>query len=465
MWIARLQGRHGFEKLVAIKTILPQFADDKEFRDLFLDEARITARIRHPNVASVLDLGEAESVLYLVFEWIDGDSLAVLQNHYKKRKERLPFEITLRVMADVCAGLHAAHELVDDEGKPLHVVHRDVSPQNVLVGVTGGAKVIDFGIAKALDRVTPETRSGILKGKLQYLSPEQAMGAPSDRRSDIWSAGVMLYELVAGKRPFVRDNPLQMLHMLASKPLRPTIPVGIPGSLVAILQHSLARDPAERFETAAAMQRALEIVMAQEVGPTTHDDVARFMRTQLEGRAEKRNRTIKLALEAASARERMHEALRASSKSLCENTPSEAPSPESSGWDRPESEAGDRSLAHVRLGLSRPHRPWTPTRRPSCPPEADAVLPTANRRWNVRAPVAAFVAILTALAAFGLYQLATRTLDPSVTPNPFEVSATSPKPSQGDPIDSRPFAARPPSAAPTVAAVSAEPADESDPHA
>jgi len=173
VWIARVQGKHGFEKLVAVKTILPHLASDEDFRTMFLDEASIASRIRHPNVADMLDLGEENGTLYIVLEWINGDSLAKLYKAVEASGQPFPVHLLLRIGADACAGLHAAHELLDGEGNRMGVVHRDVSPQNILVTVAGVTKVIDFGIAKAFDRMAEATQTGMLKGKAQYTAPEQ----------------------------------------------------------------------------------------------------------------------------------------------------------------------------------------------------------------------------------------------------------------------------------------------------
>ena len=175
VWVARQRGKHGFEKLVAIKTILPVFASDVRFQAMFLDEARIASKIEHVNVAQILDLGEEHDVLYLAMEYVDGDALSKLNHACQKEGSRIPPGILLRILADTCAGLHEAHEMVD-AGRPLEIVHRDVSPHNILVNSRGIAKLIDFGIAKARSRAGGETNSGVLKGKIQYMAPEQALG-------------------------------------------------------------------------------------------------------------------------------------------------------------------------------------------------------------------------------------------------------------------------------------------------
>ena len=171
VWVARLTGHHGFERLVAIKTILSQHAADPRFQRMFLDEARIIANIHHPNVAQILDLGEQVDLLYLVLEWIEGDSVSALRRVVHGSGEKLPLGIVLRIVSDTLNGLHAAHEVKSPDGTLLGVVHRDVSPANVLVSHTGEVKVIDFGVAKAVDRLSEETSAGVIKGKVAYMSP------------------------------------------------------------------------------------------------------------------------------------------------------------------------------------------------------------------------------------------------------------------------------------------------------
>lgn len=171
VWAARQRGSHGFEKLVALKTILPQYAKDESFRAMFLDEGRIASRIEHENVAQILDLGDVGGLVFLTMEWVNGDSLGKLQRLLGN--ERFPIGVLLRIFADACAGLHAAHELRNDAGDLLDVVHRDISPQNIIVSTQGTAKIIDFGVAKAKERFVQDTNTGSLKGKFRYMAPEQ----------------------------------------------------------------------------------------------------------------------------------------------------------------------------------------------------------------------------------------------------------------------------------------------------
>ncbi len=216
VWIARQTGKHGFQKLVAVKTMLPKYAEDPAFQHMFIDEARIASRIEHANVTQILDVGEQHGVTYLVMEYVDGDALSKISRAARKKNVKIPLGVLLRIVADVCGGLHAAHELRDDKGRPLGVVHRDVSPQNVLVTTRGVAKLIDFGIAKARDRLSGDTNADTLKGKVQYMAPEQALGKAVDRRADVYAVGAVLYHLIAGKPPFEAENDIQTLFLVTS---------------------------------------------------------------------------------------------------------------------------------------------------------------------------------------------------------------------------------------------------------
>ena len=309
VWLARLHGKHGFEKLVAIKTILPQFASDERFQQMFLDEARIASGIEHPNTAQILDLGEQHDILYIVMEWVDGDSLSKLHRAVRRRGMTIPPGIILRILADTCGGLEAAHELRDKAGKLLGVVHRDVSPQNILVNSKGNAKLIDFGIVKALDRVSAETSSGLLKGKIQYMAPEQAIGKRVDRRSDVWALGAVLYYLLTGQPPFEGENPLATLHLLTTPGEPPPLPDDIPLPVHALVRRALEKDPDSRVATAAQLQKAIESAMVEAKIQTSTSDVAAFVAEHLTDRAQARKKAVALALDAATERGRMQKLL------------------------------------------------------------------------------------------------------------------------------------------------------------
>ena len=267
VWVARQKGKHGFEKLFAFKCIHPRFADNPAFRSMFLDEAQIAASIEHPNVAQVFDLGEAGSMLYLVMEYVDGESLGALMTAAARRAKNsvpVPPGVALRIIADACAGLHAAHSLKDAQGHPRGVVHRDVSPHNILVSVRGDVKVIDFGIAVAKDRIGGDTAAGSLKGKLHYMAPEQALREQLGPYTDVFSAGATLYRMLAGRPPFDAGNDAAtLLRLLSGTPPEP-LPDDVPPLIAAIVMRALDRDPGERYQTAFAMQSAIEAAIDEE---------------------------------------------------------------------------------------------------------------------------------------------------------------------------------------------------------
>jgi serine/threonine-protein kinase len=310
VWIARQTGKHGFEKLVAIKTILPKYAADTRFQQMFLDEARIASRIEHPNVAQILDVGEQHETTYLVMEYVDGDSLSSLQRALQKRNNSFPQGAVLRMMADVCGGLHAAHELRNEQGALLGVVHRDVSPQNVLLSSKGVAKLIDFGIAKARDRVAGDTNAETIKGKVRYMAPEQAQGNAVDRRADVWAVGAILYHLLAGKPPFDGDNDMQTLLQLTSG--RPPLPLpnNVHPAVAAVVKKALTSSPDLRYATAAEMQVALQDA-ALEAGLTSSAPaIAAFVADYVAEAGRKRKEAIALGIKAASDREKYAELMR-----------------------------------------------------------------------------------------------------------------------------------------------------------
>ncbi|MFS8065577.1 MAG: serine/threonine-protein kinase, partial [Byssovorax sp.] len=196
--LGRAVGAGGFERQVAIKTMHPHLAEEADFVAMFLDEARLSARVHHPNVVATLDVQQDDEGIFLVMEYVDGFALHEILVGSRKERSPLPFGLTLRIFLDLLAGLHAAHELTDGDGAPLEVIHRDVSPHNVLVGVDGAARITDFGIAHAAVRLS-STREGHLKGKLRYMAPEQLRGRKLDRRTDLYAAGAVLWEMLAGR--------------------------------------------------------------------------------------------------------------------------------------------------------------------------------------------------------------------------------------------------------------------------
>jgi eukaryotic-like serine/threonine-protein kinase len=257
--LGRLLGPVGFARTVAIKRLHPQFAKDPAFVAMFLDEARLASRIRHPNVVPTLDVVNLEDELFLVMEYVHGDSLARLQRFARARNEQIPIEVAVGVISHALHGLHAAHEAKSERGTHLEIVHRDVSPQNILVGTDGVGRVLDFGIAKATSRLQV-TVEGQLKGKLAYMAPEQLEHHDVDRRVDVWAAAVVLWELLVGRRLFTGDHPARLMKsVLTHEVVRPSdIEGDIPRELDEVVMRGLSRDPDGRWSTAEDMAIALE---------------------------------------------------------------------------------------------------------------------------------------------------------------------------------------------------------------
>lgn len=261
VWVAKARGKHGFEKVVALKTILPAYSADPRFRRMFLHEAKIAARIEHVNVAQILDLGECDGLLYVAMTWVDGESVEALDRAAERAGRILPIPVVVRIIADLCAGLHAAHELRDANGKPLNVVHRDISPQNILISSDGTVKLIDFGVVKARRDSSEMTTAGIIKGKLKYMPPEQALGHAVDRRADIWAVGATLYRLLARRAAIAGKTPLSVVRRLTEAEPPEPLPSSVPWALTSIVLKALAFDPERRYRTAAELGAALEALL------------------------------------------------------------------------------------------------------------------------------------------------------------------------------------------------------------
>lgn len=258
VYLGRAVGMAGFERYVAIKCCHPHLTEDEEFAAMFLDEARIAARIHHPNVVPTLDLGESD-VLFLVMEYVEGDRLSQLIRSAKEDNAPIPLPIALRIAVDVLAGLQAAHELRDADGKLLNVVHRDVTPQNVIVGIDGVARILDFGIATAASRATT-TKDGHIKGKLGYLPPEQLSMKDAGPSSDVYALGVVLWESLAGQRLFrgATDAITIAQIMDGNVPSLGGYRGDVPETVDAIIRKATNRDLAERFSTASSFALAIE---------------------------------------------------------------------------------------------------------------------------------------------------------------------------------------------------------------
>lgn len=300
VWVALERGEtRDKDRLVAVKAILTDLAGDPEFVKMFLDEGRIVRMIRHPNVVDVHDVGEQEGLVYLSMEWVEGDSLHAIIAEAGKRRP-IPPEMAVRIIADAASGLHAAHELKDDQGKLMGVVHRDVSPHNILIGRDGALKLVDFGVAKAMGRLSDATSAGQLKGKFGYMSPEQAMAKKVDRRSDIFGLGIVLFELTTGRRLFRGEHDAETLHLVVSGKIpKPTsIDPSYPPALEQIVLTALERDPAKRYQTAEQFQSALESYLKSERIVVPRAGVANLLKKVMGARMEQRRKAIRSALRA-----------------------------------------------------------------------------------------------------------------------------------------------------------------------
>jgi len=262
VYLARHAGEAGFQRLFAIKVLHEHLAEKASFVDMLRDEARIAARLHHPNVVAVVDLGTHRKDHYIVMDYVEGPSFS---NLWKRSEARLPRELSVSIIIDTLDGLHAAHILKDEHGRDLHLIHRDVSPSNILVGIDGIARITDFGIAKAESRIT-STQPGTRKGKLQYMSPEQVEDdMPIDHRTDIWSVGVMLWNVLTGERLFSTDSDSGTIEAILFDEIQPpsTTDANPPEFFDEVVMRALERDPEKRYASALEMGDALRKIIAE----------------------------------------------------------------------------------------------------------------------------------------------------------------------------------------------------------
>jgi serine/threonine protein kinase len=296
--LARMDGPGGFQKWVAIKRIHPHLVEDQTFIHMFLDEARIAARISHSNVATVFDLGEHEDTYWIAMEYLHGEPLREVMRRTEELAAPMPPEIACRVIADAAEGLHAAHELLGKNGEKLGLVHRDVTPHNLFVTYDGTTKVVDFGIAKFSSRMS-STRAGTLKGKLAYMSPEQVHGEGIDRRTDIFALGVVLWELTTGQRLFRMESDLDTLAKVqeCNVPRPSSIVRGYPIDLEKIVMKALSKNRGERFKTAREFSRALQSLLMRRGLFIASDEVCAYMKQIFDDRIKKREAHLRWAAE------------------------------------------------------------------------------------------------------------------------------------------------------------------------
>jgi serine/threonine protein kinase len=276
----KLTGPDGFEKVVVIKRILPEYTQDPDFVAMFVHEAKLATRLDHPNIVQIFDLGKQGGEYFITMEYVDGPNLhAAAVRSFKMGYKPFPLRECLYVLAEVCRGLDYAHRKTGPDGRPLGIIHRDMSPPNILLSFDGSVKVADFGVAKARDQAV-RTRTGVLKGKFGYMSPEQAAGKPIDRRSDVFSLGVVMWELLAGKRLFKGETPLQTVERVirCEVPLLANYSPGMPPEVEAIVARALAREPVDRFDSAAEMGEAIADYLFAASLRVTARDLSAFLR-------------------------------------------------------------------------------------------------------------------------------------------------------------------------------------------
>ncbi|HEX7701508.1 MAG TPA: protein kinase, partial [Kofleriaceae bacterium] len=279
IFLARGASTGGVERYVVLKRILRQRAHDQSFVRMFLDEARLAAQLQHPNIAQVYDIGKLGESFFFTMEYVHGETVRALLQRAHALRSPIPIGSILVIAAGAASGLHHAHERNGLDGRPLGIVHRDVSPSNLMASYEGGVKLVDFGVAKAAHR-SQETRSGTVKGKISYLSPEQCRGAPIDRRSDLFSLGIVLWEMLTTERLYKRATDFEAMAAIVSEQVPPPSSrrADVPRELDALVMQLLAKDPAERFQSADHLHEAIESVAVRIGSALSSAGLARYLR-------------------------------------------------------------------------------------------------------------------------------------------------------------------------------------------
>jgi serine/threonine-protein kinase len=292
---AESEGLQGFRKQVAIKRVLPHLSQKKKFISMFLDEARLSAHLSHSNCVQVFDIGVGDAAFFIVMEFVDGANLKTIVDHIKNRGRDFPVEAAVYIALEVTKGLAYAHELTDASGVPLHIVHRDMSPPNVLVTKHGELKIVDFGLAKATSQLE-RSEPGIIKGKFSYLSPEAAMGQEVDARTDIFAVGIILWELLAGQRLFLGETDFQTVKKVQAAQVPPITQINpkAPPELERIIGRALARDPAHRYPTARALGMDLSQFMFRYGVAVSTFDIEQLVKGAMKARQRERPKETSL---------------------------------------------------------------------------------------------------------------------------------------------------------------------------
>jgi len=278
VFLARQSGPEGFEKVCVVKRMLPHLTDDEVFVSMFLDEARLAARLTHPNIAQIFDFGRNEDAYYLAMEYVAGSNLHWVVDDHARRGAKMPLPAVLKVVALACQGLDFAHNATDEAGKPLQIIHRDISPHNIMLSKTGDVKLIDFGIAKASTGLHL-TKAGTLKGKYAYMAPEQVMGKPLDRRTDIYAMGLVLWELLANRPAIIGDSEASLMGAAARREFQAieTVRSDVPPEVRAVLERALAKELTGRYDSAAQMADELEDWLTKQGVRVKQSDLAALM--------------------------------------------------------------------------------------------------------------------------------------------------------------------------------------------
>jgi serine/threonine protein kinase len=454
VFLAVTLGQGGFTKLVVLKKTLAEYSHEPEFISMFLDEARLAARLSHPNVVQTYEVGQEGSQYFIAMEYLDGQPLNRARG---TKKTPMPLPLQLHALCGVLAGLHHAHELCDFDGTPLGVVHRDISPHNVFITYDGQVKVVDFGIAKAAGAAT-KTQTGAIKGKVSYMPPEQALGKPVDRRADIFAVGVMLWEAVSGLRYWEGTPDAGILFRLSNgdlPSLRQAAPAA-PPALIAIADRALAPSPSDRYATAAEMLAALEVYTASQPTRTTASDLSAFLTERFADQRAKIKRVIEAEIRNARSAE---------SERAIPLMPPSSLAPESPATIRPST----NGFASGTPSSSKPTFSSPPTLG-SVPAVSEEILAPSSRRivpptlQSQPSPLAAqahqqgslvkglVLGAGCAIAALGLVMLLLRRDPPAAAASSLAAAASSPS------AASPPPAATPPATTPTAAASTAAPA-------